>query len=94
MNYIDEIAYQIEAKIGSEQDMKLMRIYAVLALTTGKATTLENVHDAWSAWRAETRPDHPSLVWFNQLTPEIQEYDRKYMNVIHRVADMIEDGIF
>lgn len=84
MNYIDAKAVAIAIRLGKhDPDMGLYRLYALLALTTGKATTLENVHDAWSAWRAATRPDHRSLVPFGLLPVDVQELDRKYMEAIH-----------
>lgn len=85
VNYIDEIVARLEEKIPGN-DVALLRLYALLALTQGVNTTLENVHDAWSAWRAATNPGHQSLIPFDQLTPEVQEYDRKYMLAIHDVS--------
>jgi hypothetical protein len=67
-------------------DSSLLRLYALLVLTKGTGTTLEDVHDSWSLWRAETRPDHPSIVPFRDLSPEVQELDRPYAEAIHRVA--------
>jgi hypothetical protein len=46
-------------------------------------------HDAWAVWRNTTRPDHPSLVPFDQLTPDVQELDRTYMDAIHRTARQV-----
>lgn len=68
------------------EDSDLLRLYALLTLTQGQHTTLKDVHDAWSLWRHGTRPDHPSIVPFDQLTSEIQELDRPYMEAIHRAA--------
>jgi hypothetical protein len=65
---------------------ELIDLYALLVHTTGTGTTLEDVHEAWAVWRNRTKPDHKSLVPFDELTPEIQEYDRKYMDAIHQVA--------
>jgi hypothetical protein len=70
-------------------DPELAQLYALLALTRGTRTTLQDVHDAWAVWRCGTRPDHPSLVPFDQLTPEVQELDREYMNAIHRTARQV-----
>jgi hypothetical protein len=67
-------------------DPELAQLYALLALTRGTRTSLQDVHDAWAVWRCGTRPDHPSLVPFDQLTPEVQELDRPYMDAIHRTA--------
>ncbi|OZM79918.1 hypothetical protein [Pseudonocardia sp. MH-G8] len=65
---------------------ELAQLYALLALTRGSRTTLQDVHDAWAVWRNTTRPNHPSLVPFDQLSQDVQELDRKYMQAIHRTA--------
>jgi len=64
-------------------DETLLNLYALLAVTKGTKTSLEDVHNAWSIWRNITQPDHPSLIPFDQLRPEVQELDRKYLNAIH-----------
>lgn len=67
-------------------DPWLVRLYVLLALTRGGETSLEDVHEAWAMWRTITRPEHPDLVPFEELTPETQEWDRPYMDAIHAVA--------
>lgn len=92
MNYIDEIACEIGDECGirgvdrDENGMRLLRIYAVLALTVGVAVTWENVHDAWSAWRSDTDPKHKSIVRFVDLAPNVQALDAKYADAIRKVA--------
>ena len=73
-----------EALPGLEPD--LVRLYALLALVKGDRTTLADVHDAWAVWRDQTRPDHPSIVPFADLTVEVQELDRPYAVAIHAAA--------
>ena len=90
MNYIDRIA----KIIGNECDMSmedassghLLRNYALLCICRGAATSNRDVHDAWSAWCAEYRPNHKSLIPYDDLSPEIQELDTKYRNAIREVA--------
>lgn len=67
-------------------DPSLTNLYALLALTKGMTTTLEDVHDAWSIWTATTRGAHKSLLPFAELAPEVQELDREYVDGIHRAA--------
>lgn len=91
MNYLDHIACRICWVDGpveeiSDDDMTLYRIYAVLALVKGEATTLEDVHNAWVAWQAPISPDHWYLVPFAELTPNIQVRDQPYVDAIHTVA--------
>ena len=63
----------------------LLRLYALLVLVRGQDTSREDVHDAWALWRDVTRPDHPSLVPFSELTLDVQALDDKYVDAI-RVA--------
>jgi len=84
-NYVQPILEALtEALPGCDEN--LLDLYALLALVKGTKTTLEDVHDAWSVWRALGNPTHKSLIPFDQLTPEVQELDRKYMNAIHAAA--------
>ncbi len=81
MNYFDVVVSRLAGRLG-DCPVELLRYYALLVLVRGPACTLEDVHDAWSAWRTVTRPDHPSLVPFGELTTEVQELDRKYQHAI------------
>lgn len=91
MNYIDNLAYDIANIAGdtieNDDDLSLYRIYAVLALAKGRATTAEDVHDAWSAWRVANFPEHRSIVPFDQLPEHVQRYDDEYVAAIHAVAE-------
>lgn len=73
------------------EDPDLIRLYTLLALVKGEDTTLEDVHDAWSLWRAQTRPDHPSIVPFAELPEHIQAYDEPYRDGIHAAASDIKE---
>lgn len=90
MNYIDYRAKTIGELCGMDccnaQDMQLLRIYAVLSFTKGLNTTLKDVHDAWSAWRADTEPDHKSLVHFHKLTYDVQQLDAPYCEAIRKAS--------
>ena len=68
----------------------LIPLYALLAITRGPATTLEDVHDAWSIWCNATDPKHRSLKPFSELAPDVQELDRKYMEAIHKAAVVLD----
>ncbi len=84
-NYIGEITSRLAVWL-PDCPPELLRLYALLVLVQGHCTSLEDVHDAWACWRAATRPDHPALIPFADLSPEVQELDRKYMEAIHLVA--------
>jgi hypothetical protein len=94
VNYIDTIAEKIglrcDMSMAEPSQRRLLRIYALLALTTGGDTTSENVHDAWSAWRAGTMPDHKSLIPFEQLDKATQDMDNDYRDAILVTVDEIE----
>jgi hypothetical protein len=96
MNYITAVAQAIAERCGDPSptpaDERLYLIYAVLALTTGEATTSEHVHDAWSAWRTTTMPDHWSLVPFDELAPPVAVLDDEYAEAIRGVATDYRNG--
>jgi hypothetical protein len=74
-------------------DDELANIYLLLAYAKGKDTTLEDVHNAWTLWEITYRnPEHPSAIPFKELSFEVQELDRKYMEAIHAVAEEIANG--
>lgn len=97
MNYIDALAHRIydqgkPTNPPDESDMRLYRIYAVLALAKGTDTTLEDVHDAWSAWQAGIFPDHWSLVPFEKLPFHIRAYDQEYCDAIHACSASVMEA--
>lgn len=91
MNYIGYITGRLAVYL-DDCPPDLLRFYALLVLTVGVDTALVDVHDAWSCWRVATKPDHKSLVPFTDLTPEVQELDRKYMDAIREVAAEIAEA--
>lgn len=89
-NYIDSLARRIGDKCGmpweDANDRRLLRIYALLCLTRALNVTKKDVHDAWSAWRADTNPTHKSLVPFEDLAEDVQALDEPYRLAIWEVA--------
>jgi hypothetical protein len=90
-SYIDELALVIcgrvpPGKLPDEDTINLFRTYAVLLLAKGEAVTLEDVHNAWSAWMAARDPRHDSLVPFSSLSPDVAEADRPFLEAIRSVA--------
>ena len=89
-NYIDKIAKRIGERCNMEtptrDEMRLLRIYALLCLVLGEETEEEAVHDAWSVWRAHDQPDHKSLVPFWDLDEETRALDTPYAEAIAAVA--------
>jgi hypothetical protein len=91
-NYVQKVRGLLAERL-PDCDLPLVDLYTLLALTKGVNTTLEDVHDAWAVWRNVTKPDHKSLVAFQNLSKEVQELDRPYMEAIHDVSGVpMEDG--
>lgn len=86
MNYIEAIKQEL-MKDGISDEYA--NVYTLLVLVKGTDTTMEDVHDAWAILANPKHPDHKSLIPFDELSYEIQELDRKYMESIHRVANLI-----
>lgn len=92
MSYIEDIAEAVFRKANpdrlmNDEERALYLIYATLVLAVGTNTSLRDVHDAWSAWKAMSDPEHASLKPFDQLPQHIQEADRPYADAIRRVAE-------
>jgi hypothetical protein len=84
MNYIQKARSILAEKIDVEED--LLDVYTLLVFTTGSDTELVDVHEAWAIWKNKTDPSHKSLVPFSELTPEVRELDRKYVEAIQETA--------
>lgn len=87
MNYVDETKARLDIVLPGLPE-ELLEFYALLVFTKGKDCTLEDVHDAWAIWRNQTNSAHRSLIPFDELTKEVQELDRRYMEGIHQVASV------
>ena len=89
MNYIDDIAQAIRARVDRAYELpktdtqRLFRIYAVLALVKGIGVTAKDVHDAWAAWECDRKRQAPSIVPFGQLPAETQRLDDPLVAAIH-----------
>lgn len=91
MTYVDQIAEQIRSALPpkarpAEHADELYRLYALLVLTKGPDTTLENVHDAWSTWMSVHDPAHEALRPFRQLDQGTRNEDRPYLDAIRQVT--------
>ncbi len=90
-NYVQRVSSRL-ADLLPDCDDELLDLYALLVLTRGQETTLQDVHDAWSVWCCAIDPGHRALVPFAQLPPEVRELDRPYRLAIRRVADELATG--
>ena len=69
-----------------DAERPLLDLYTLLVLTRGTACTSQDIHDAWAVARQHTRPEHPDLVPFEALTPQVQGYDVKYRDAVRAAA--------
>lgn len=91
MNYIEIIVGKLKDRIGenalpADQPDELLRGYAVLCLTLGQKCSLQDVHDAWSAWMTGIDPEHESIVPFDRLATDVQREDGPYLAAILEVS--------
>ncbi len=92
MTYLDELAIAIQhevdpTKLPNEDTAPLFRLYAVLLLAKGVEVTVEDVHNAWSAWMIDKDPLHQSIRPFADLSPDVQREDQPYVDAIRSVAN-------
>lgn len=87
MNYIARLVNSLTIEL-PDCPPELIDLYALLAFSHGTWTNMEDVHDAWAIWKNRLDADHMSLVPFDELSPEVRELARKYMEAIHKVARM------
>ncbi len=90
-SYLDVVAADIGALVPCVPPA-LLRIYAVLALAKGTATTLEDVHDAWVAYMSPRHAGNPALAPFCDLPPDVQEMGEPVAGAIRAVAHQRNGG--
>ncbi len=84
-NYVERVVDQLTEEL-DDCDEDLLRLYALLVLVKGQDCTEEDVHNAWSLWRAMSNPTHSALIPFNQLSATTQALDTPYAEAIRVVA--------
>ena len=85
MTYIDAARNALTAQLPG-QDPYLLDLYLLLALVKGPAVTRADVHEAWAIRRSRTDPNHPHLVPFADLPPEVQDLDQAFADAIATVG--------
>ncbi len=86
MNYIDTVKTELGARLDIEND--LLDLYTLLVFVKGENCTLEDIHDAWAIWENNTNEKHKSIVPFKELSKDVQELDREYMEQVRIVAKL------
>ncbi len=91
MNYIQNVQNLLEQELHMRGTpyVRLLETYGLLVLTVGENCTNKDIHEAWSIWQNRTRPDHPSLKPFNELTKEIQDLDEPYRQAVVKVSKIL-----
>lgn len=89
--YVEQARAALLAALGDaesdwDSDRELLDLYTLLVLTVGTRCTNEHIHDAWAVARQRTRPDHPDIVRYSQLDPEVQSYDTRFRVAVQRAA--------
>lgn len=87
MNYIQHVKKELSQYIHVEPE--LLDLYALLVCVRGVYVTWEDVHDAWSIWRTNTRPEHKSIIPFDDLAEDVQKMDAEYAEAIKATARMV-----
>lgn len=96
-NYVEKVREALKARVDDyerwgEDAGTLLDLYALLAISKGQQTTMEDVHHAWGFWTNRNRPDHKDLVPFSLLAAETAEYDRPYFAAIMEVAKLLQEA--
>ena len=85
-DFITELAERIRSKVelaeDHPEDLRLYRLYALLALVKGTETTREDVHNAWTVWMIEIDGSHDALTPFDRLSPEQRAQDEPFLAAI------------
>ena len=95
--YIDRVYTLVQEATGLKSK-ETIKMYSLLVLTKGENITLSDIHDGWSMVMnfKETNPpycyghEHKSLVPFDQLSPETQARDEKYLKALKQVARQLQ----
>jgi len=86
VNYIEQLAERIKSNLSADvlpdDSYPLLLMYAVLARVKGPETTLEDVHDAWTAWMSMRGKQHESSVPFAELPHAVQGEDSPFLRAI------------
>ena len=69
-----------------EDSGDLFILYALLMRAKGEGTQAADVHDAWSAWKSRSEPDHESIRPYHRLAPAIQNEDAPFLTAIRSAA--------
>lgn len=100
VSYVDlarmELRGEFQAR-GLTVEDELLDLYVMIMLQPEGAIgplgaeMREHVHNAWALWRRRTNPQHPNLVPYSELDPDVQEMDRPYAESIRTARTRMSD---
>jgi hypothetical protein len=91
-NYVAAIREHLDARLRGCPPA-LVDLYTLLALQYGTQVDAVDVHNAWSVFTNNTRPDHPSLIPFPYLSPDVQALDEPYVDAIRAAVRAAEQAV-
>lgn len=91
-NYIDEVRRELLKHVKTGKG--LQNVYALLALVKGQEVALKGVHDAWAVninqtCGFDTYGNHNSLTPLEELSPEVQSKDQKFVDATKKTAEAL-----
>ncbi len=90
MSYISEVKEHLVAKRPTLAERPgLLDLYLALAFAKASASPEEAVHHSWGINAEKHNPGDEDLKWFELLSAEVQEYDKKYATLIDETAQWI-----
>lgn len=89
LNYIQEVEKELSNHINSGKMM--ISMYALLVLTLGEDTTLEDVHNAWAIAMNKRMPEHWSIIPSEQLKEEVLLKDTNFRDAIHKTTRILKE---
>lgn len=95
--YLEELASAIRSRVPQdalpeEGASELFLSYAILLRAKGSDVSSSDIHDAWSAWKAKTEPDHEAIVPFDQLDKETAEQDEVFVQAVRDAWAATDEG--
>ena len=91
MNYLDDLAAAIRSEVApalipKEDTTGLFRMDALLVRAKDTAVSGSDVHDAWTVWALQAKPDHSAIHPFEALDAGTQAKDEPNVDALQRVA--------
>jgi hypothetical protein len=90
-NYVQGIRDELAARLPGCSPA-LIDLYTLLGLQYGLRVDAIKVHNAWSVWCNNANPNHPALIPFPFLAPDVQALDEPYVDAIRAAVEAAEQA--